>query len=292
MKAASRIPSAISFGVFWRRAPSTMAMMRSRKVSPGLLVTRTTIQSESTRVPPVTPLRSPPPSRITGALSPVTALSSTEAMPSITSPSAGMTSPASTSTASPFLRWPELTMSKVASRLGKARRLAVVSSRVLRSSSACALPRPSAIASAKLANSTVNQSQTDTARMKPAGASPSPSRAWSHSAVVSRLTTSTVNITGFLIWRRGSSLRKLARKARPASAGSNREILRRVMSSRSAESIRRPLWPLRRSSAGARRSGPGPGRGRTTARPPAGSCPPAAPRRAACGSAASRRRAG
>ncbi len=49
-------------------------------------------------VPPVTELRSPPLSRITGALSPVTAASFTEAMPSITSPSAGIMSPASTST--------------------------------------------------------------------------------------------------------------------------------------------------------------------------------------------------
>ncbi len=70
--------------------------MRSRKVSPGFAVIRTTSQSESTRVPPVTALRSPPLSRITGALSPVMALSSTEATPSVISPSAGMSSPAST----------------------------------------------------------------------------------------------------------------------------------------------------------------------------------------------------
>ena len=63
--------------------------MRSRKVSPGLTVTRTTIQSDSTRVPPVTAEKSPPDSRITGADSPVMALSSTEAAPEITSPSAG-----------------------------------------------------------------------------------------------------------------------------------------------------------------------------------------------------------
>ena len=42
------------------------------------------------RVPPVTALRSPPLSRMTGALSPVMALSSTEATPSITSPSPAM----------------------------------------------------------------------------------------------------------------------------------------------------------------------------------------------------------
>ena len=74
--------------------------MRSRNVSPGLAVIRTTSQSERTAVPPVTLLRSPPLSRITGALSPVIALSSTEATPSMTSPSQGITSPASTSTTS------------------------------------------------------------------------------------------------------------------------------------------------------------------------------------------------
>ena len=49
-------------------------------------------------VPPVTAERSPPDSRITGADSPVIADSSTEAMPSTTSPSPGMTWPASTTT--------------------------------------------------------------------------------------------------------------------------------------------------------------------------------------------------
>ena len=101
---ASRIESAISFGVRWRSAPSTSAIMRSRNVSPGLAVTRTTMRSLSTRVPPVTPERSPPASRITGADSPVTADSSTEAMPSTISPSAGITSPASQTTRSPARR--------------------------------------------------------------------------------------------------------------------------------------------------------------------------------------------
>jgi hypothetical protein len=52
--------SAISFGVFCRAAPSTSAIMRSRNVSPGFAAMRTMIQSDSTRVPPVTELRSPP----------------------------------------------------------------------------------------------------------------------------------------------------------------------------------------------------------------------------------------
>ncbi len=81
---------AISLGVFCRCAPSTRAIMRSRNVSPGLEVILTMIQSESTFVPPVTAERSPPASRITGADSPVMADSSTEATPSITSPSPGI----------------------------------------------------------------------------------------------------------------------------------------------------------------------------------------------------------
>ena len=64
---------------------------------------RTSIRSEITRVPPVTAERSPPLSRITGADSPVIAASLTEATPSITSPSLGIRSPASTRTTSPGL---------------------------------------------------------------------------------------------------------------------------------------------------------------------------------------------
>ena len=101
---ASRMLSAISFGVFCRWAPSTSPIMRSRKVEPCAAVMRTVIQSEITCVPPVTAERSPPLSRITGADSPVMAPSLTEATPSITSPSDGMMSPASTSTMSPTLR--------------------------------------------------------------------------------------------------------------------------------------------------------------------------------------------
>ena len=52
-------------------------------------------------MPPVTALRSPPDSRMTGALSPVMTDSSTVAMPSITSPSPGIRSPASQITTSP-----------------------------------------------------------------------------------------------------------------------------------------------------------------------------------------------
>ena len=54
VSAASRIPSAISFGVLRRSAPSTRAIIRSRKDLPGSWVISTTIRSESTLVPPVT----------------------------------------------------------------------------------------------------------------------------------------------------------------------------------------------------------------------------------------------
>jgi len=49
-----------------------------------------------------------------------------------------------------------------------------MSVRALRSVSACALPRPSAIASAKFVNSTVNQSQSVTCSKKANGAPFSP----------------------------------------------------------------------------------------------------------------------
>ena len=110
-------------------------------------------------MPPVTADRSPPDSRMTGADSPVIADSSTEATPSMISPSPGMNSPAWTMTTSSLRRLAAGTCLRSAAGSS---RLATVSVRVLRSVSACALPRPSAIASAKLANSTVNHSQNAT----------------------------------------------------------------------------------------------------------------------------------
>ena len=56
VRPASRMLSAISFGVLRRSAPSTSAIIRSRNDWPGSWVISTTIRSESTRVPPVTAL--------------------------------------------------------------------------------------------------------------------------------------------------------------------------------------------------------------------------------------------
>ena len=162
VKPASNIVRAISFGVFWRDDPSTSAIIRSRKLSPGCTVTLTRIRSDNTLVPPVTELLSPPASRITGADSPVIALSSMEASPSTISPSAGIVSPAIHSKRSSFFSRELLTIrvSPLESTC-----FAGVSSRVLRKLSACAFPRASAIASAKLAKRTVAKSTAKTMKL-------------------------------------------------------------------------------------------------------------------------------
>ena len=157
VRPASRMFSAISLGVFCRSAPSTSAIMRSMNVSPGFEVIFTLIRSDSTRVPPVTAERSPPDSRMTGADSPVIADSSTDATPSITSPSPGMISPAEPRRYLPRAAWRRQLFRSC--RPQAADWPWFPTSR-LRSVSAWALPRPSAIASAKFANSTVNQSHS------------------------------------------------------------------------------------------------------------------------------------
>src|SRR5471030_2758243 len=81
----------------------------------------------------------------------------------------------------------------------------MVSDFALRSVSAWALPRPSAIASAKLANNTVNQSHNVICRLKP---NPLLCASASRTSVtvVSTLRISTTNITGLRAILRGSSL--------------------------------------------------------------------------------------
>ena len=214
---ASRIDSAISFGVFCRSAPSTRSIMRSRNDSPGSAVTRTLIQSDRTFVPAVTAERSPPDSRITGADSPVIADSSTEAMPSSISPSPGISSPAEIMTRSPLRSWEAGTVSSVPS--ARSRR-ATRSARVRRNASACAFPRPSAIASAKLANRTVNHKPIAIAVSNAIG--PPLTMSATIRIVTSTDTTSTVKITGFLSNERGFSFQKLSMIARRTMGPSNR----------------------------------------------------------------------
>ena len=189
VRTANKMVRAISLGVFCRLAPSTKVIMRSRKVWPRSAVMRTTMRSERTLVPPVTAERSPPDSRMTGADSPVMADSSTEAMPSMISPSDGMRSFASQTTRSPLFNSAAGTSSSVPSALS---RRAAVSERILRRVSACALPRPSAIASAKLAKITVRKSQIVIDQLKVEG--------WAiASTKVTMEPTSTTNMTGLRI---------------------------------------------------------------------------------------------
>ena len=162
------------------------------------------MRSDSTLVPPVTAERSPPDSRMTGADSPVTADSSTDATPSVTSPSEGITSLASQTTRSPLASLAAATRVSVPSAL---RRRASVSERIRRRVSAWALPRPSAMASAKLAKSTVSSSQMVMDQSKRPG--------WAIASMrVTTDPTSTTNMTGFLICTLGSSFLKASNPAR------------------------------------------------------------------------------
>ena len=103
---------------------------------------------------------------MTGADSPVIADSSTLATPSTMSPSPGIDLAGATTTTrspEPQLRWP------APPRRGRrraSRRADWSRSWLRRRVAACALPRPSATASARLAKTTVSQSQTTTARRR------------------------------------------------------------------------------------------------------------------------------
>ena len=98
---------------------------------------------------------------------------------------------------------------------------AIVSARVLRKVAACALPRPSAIASAKLAKSTVNHNHSATSPANTFSFVVDDPRSRKKRIVVRTDPTSTTNITGFRIIVRGLSLTKLSLIACRVIAGSN-----------------------------------------------------------------------
>ena len=83
---------------------------------------------------------------------------------------------------------------------------------VRRSDSACALPRPSATASARLANSTVNHSQAAVPMEKPLGLK-------MQKNVESSEPTQTTIITGLRSWWRGFSLRSASGKETTSCLG-------------------------------------------------------------------------
>ena len=156
---ASRMVSAISFGVFCRCAPSTSAIMRSRNVSPGLEVMRITIAVGEDR----------------GAAGDRAAVAAALADDRRALAGDGrlvdggdaLDDLAVAGNDLARLADDQIALAQAAVAGHRAPRAcrrrslrAIVSVLVLRSASACALPRPSAIASAKLAKSTVNHSHS------------------------------------------------------------------------------------------------------------------------------------
>jgi hypothetical protein len=95
---------------------------------------------------------------------------------------------------------------------------AVVSDFALRNASACAFPRPSAIASAKFANSTVNHSQSVICRLNAKWVEPCGRIS---NSVVTTLPTSTTNITGFFACSLGFSFFSESTAARRTMDDSN-----------------------------------------------------------------------
>ena len=149
--------SAISFGVFCRAAPSTRAIIRSMKVSPGFVVILTTIRSESTFVPPVTAAAvaaglADDGRRLAGD---GRLVDGGDALDDVTVAGDDVAGLADDQVADAQLGAGHLLLGLAVRRS----RRATVSVLALRRVSACALPRPSATASARLAKITVSQSQ-------------------------------------------------------------------------------------------------------------------------------------
>src|SRR6185503_20955714 len=129
------------------------------------------------------------------------------------SPSPGMNSPAETMTTS-SLRSRGAGTSSVSD--AETMRCAIVSVFALRRLSACALPRPSAIASAKFANNTVNQSQSVICNSNPVFVTPGSGAMIPRISCneVRTLPTSTTNMTGLPIIFFGLSFLNESRTAR------------------------------------------------------------------------------
>ena len=166
----SNIDKAISCGARERPVPSEIVTIGSK--NPSRLLTRTTSQSESICVPQRTNEQAGPVARSTGADSPVTAASLTEAAPSITVPSAGMMSFASTSTTSPR-RNVSASTRRYSLRFVPSSRFACTFPAIDRSVAARALAHSTTIDSAKFANRTLNHSHAAIARTNAARRAPS-----------------------------------------------------------------------------------------------------------------------
>ena len=145
-----------------------------------------------------------------------------DASPSMISPSDGIVSPASQIKISPFFSCELLTVVMLSFAPTS---LAGVSSRVFRKLSACALPRASAMASAKLAKSKVTNSTMNTNMLYP-----NEPCVWSPVTAAQRVTRSITNVTistmnmiGFRNIVRGSSFTNDCLKLSITSSLGNKE---------------------------------------------------------------------
>ncbi len=182
-------------------------------------------------MPPVTAERSPPHSRMTGAHSPVIALSSTDATPSTTSPSPGMTSPGRQTTRSPRRSCSRAALPRYA-RVDRRGRCPALRSRFAVRLRARLPQRVRLRLAAPLGHRLGEVREED--------GEPEPERELEREAPVAaalrdvaheherrvRVPISTTNITGFRTMWRGSSLTNASRIARRTIGGSNSGRLR------------------------------------------------------------------
>ena len=201
VRLASRMFSAISLGVFCRLAPSTRAIIRSMKLSPGLAVISHDdavgehLGAAGDRAPVAAGLADD-----RGGLAGDRRLvDAGDTLDDVAVAGDDLPGHDDDPVAELQLRSPGRP------RVPSTQPWASVSVLARRRVAACALPRPSATASARLANTTVSQSQATTAQAKTLGSVKA-------NTVERTAPTSTTNMTGLRTMTRGSSLRSGVRQ--------------------------------------------------------------------------------
>ena len=160
---------------------------------------------------------------MTGADSPVIADSSTVAMPSTTSPSLGITSPAVDDALVADLELAARDLLDACRRRVAGARRSPSASCAASPPAPCRAPRPSLRRSSR--TSTVNQRNAATRPANTFSSVVESPRSRKNRIVVSTLPTSTTNMTGLRACVRGLSLRTLSTSAPRTIAGSNRDRL-------------------------------------------------------------------
>ena len=197
--------SAISFGVLRRSAPSTSAIMRSRNDLPGLLgdLDDEPVREQARAAGDGGAVAAGLADDRSGLARDRGLVDRADALDDLAVRGDDLPRLDDDDVAAPELGRRDLLEPPVSDR-----RNAVVVVRVARSAFACALPRPSAIASAKFAKRTVSQSQRAIVPVNQSGSlSPDEKRSRKKIAVVTTLPISTMKMTGLRKSVRGSSFR-------------------------------------------------------------------------------------